>query len=341
MKKTYLNNQNTSKEFLNKSKAQQTLINEALEIIENLGIPLKKLTSRRLEKTALAFLAVLDVKNSSDWKSAKDISSNQSMKTRDIIGWINRHFGEKISMGSYDDIRRKDLKMLVLAEIVVSTYPNSAPNDSRRGYALNPTFTNVIRSYGTNKWNSEVTNIKKTTVQLSKVLKKKRVLNKIPVTLPTGIGLQLSKGKHNDLQKAIIEEFLPHYGFGAKLLYVGDTTKKLLYLDRASLKKLSFFELNHEKLPDVIAYSSQKNWLYLIEAVHSSGPMSEARTYELRKLTKKCTADIIYVTAFLDRSTFRKFMSDIAWETEVWIASNPKHLIHFNGHIFLGPYKNK
>jgi adenine-specific DNA-methyltransferase len=46
------------------------------------------------------------------------------------------------------------------------------------------------------------------------------------------------------------------------------------------------------------------------------------------------------VTAFPDRVTFRKFAKDIAWETEVWIADNPDHMIHFNGDKFLGPYTN-
>jgi len=140
------------------------------------------------------------------------------------------------------------------------------------------------------------------------------------------------------LQKAIIEDFLPRYGFGAEVLYVGDTSNKYLHLEAKKLEDLNFFELSHEELPDVIAYSKQKNWLYLIEAVHSSGPISEIRLLQLQKLSKSCKADLVYITAFLDRPKFRKFMADIAWETEVWIADNPDHMIHFNGDKFLGPY---
>ncbi|MEO1808710.1 MAG: BsuBI/PstI family type II restriction endonuclease, partial [Bacteroidota bacterium] len=160
------------------------------------------------------------------------------------------------------------------------------------------------------------------------------------VKLPSGLALEFSIGKHNDLQKAIIEEFLPNYGFGAAVLYVGDTSDKYLYLDKKGLEKLSFFEISHQELPDVIAYSKKKNWLYLIEAVHSSGPISELRLLQLQKLTANCSAEIVYVTAFLNRAKFRQFVADIAWETEVWIADNPEHLIHFNGDKFLGPYKD-
>ena len=155
------------------------------------------------------------------------------------------------------------------------------------------------------------------------------------------VSLFFLAGDHNDLQKAIIEEFLPRYGHGAQVLYVGDTSDKYLYLEKERLKELHFFEISHEELPDVIAYSNQKNWLYLIEAVHSSGPISELRLIQLQKLTSGCSADVVYVTAFLNRAKFRQFITDIAWETEVWIADNPDPLVHFNGDKFLGPYFKK
>jgi type II restriction enzyme len=140
------------------------------------------------------------------------------------------------------------------------------------------------------------------------------------------------------LQKAIIEEFLPRYGYGAEVLYVGDAADKSLVYERERLQALKFFALEHGELPDVVAYAATRNWLYLIEAVHTSGPISPTRLLRLRQLTAACTAAIIYVTAFLDRDTFRKFIGELAWETEVWIAGEPDHLIHFDGEQFLGPY---
>lgn len=163
----------------------------------------------------------------------------------------------------------------------------------------------------------------------------------MPVQLPGGKKLIFSPGEHNRLQKSVIEEFLPRYGHGSEVLYVGDTAAKLLHHDKAGLKKLKFFELAHGELPDIVAYSKSKNWLYLIECVHSSGPMTPLRLAELLSLTEPCTADIVFVTAFLDRATFRKFAPDVAWETEVWIADAPDHLIHFDGDKFFGPYPRK
>jgi len=46
----------------------------------------------------------------------------------------------------------------------------------------------------------------------------------------------------------------------------------------------------------------------------------------------------VFVTAFLDRKAMVKHLNQISWETEVWIADAPDHLIHFNGERFLGPH---
>jgi type II restriction enzyme len=337
--KQYINPEK-SKTFNNKPKAIQELINTTLYILENFGIPMDS-TPRRLERMAISFLACGDIKSLKDLKKIKDLGSNYSLKTRDVISYVNKYFNEEISSGSYDDIRRKDLKLLTVAEIVLRSSPNSATNDSTRGYCINPMYAELIKEFGSKNWTNTVESKLKSVEPLSQKLKRQREIQKVSVILPSGGKLNFSAGEHNDLQKSIIEDFLPRYGFGAEVLYVGDTADKYMHLEEEQLKALNFFEISHEELPDVIAYSKTKNWLYLIEAVHSSGPISEIRLLQLQSLTAKCNAEIVYVTAFLTRPKFRQFMIDIAWETEVWIADNPDHLIHFNGDKFLGPYKEK
>ncbi|KAF5275473.1 hypothetical protein FQR65_LT16647 [Abscondita terminalis] len=186
-----------------------------------------------------------------------------------------------------DPEKGKILKLLTIAEVVLQSSPNSATNDSTRGYSINPTYAELIRNYGKKDWEKSVKDKLKNIEPLSQKLKRERQISKVEVTLPSGGQLTFSAGEHNDLQKAIIEDFLPRYGFGAEVLYVGDTTDKYLYLEKDKLEKLNFFEISHEELPDVIAYSKKKNWLYLIEAVHSSGSISEIRLLQLQKLTKK------------------------------------------------------
>lgn len=335
--KHYINPDN-SKTFRDKPKQIQKLINETLYLLSCFGIPLDA-TPRRLERMAIAFLACADIKKNNEWENAKDLNDGFTLKTREVIDFVNEHFKENISSGSYDDIRRKDLKLLTVAEIVVQSSPNAATNDSTRGYAINPFFIELIRSFGCKDWESTISLTLKNKVFLSKRLRRERDIVAIKVILPSGKDLKFSAGIHNELQKAIIEEFLPRYGYGSEILYVGDTSDKFLRLEKQKLEDLNFFDISHEELPDVIAYSKQRNWLYLIEAVHTSGAISELRLLQLQNLTKNCKADIVYVTAFMNRSKFRQFIADIAWETEVWIADNPDHLVHFNGDKFLGPYK--
>jgi type II restriction enzyme len=327
-----------SKTFAAKNKKIQELINHSLLILEAFGVPIDS-SNRRLERMAMSFLAVADISSLDGFTKTKDINHKDHLpKTRDIIKFINEHFGESISDSSYDDIRRKDLRLLLAAKIVLNSDPTSATNDSRRGYGINPFYAELIRSYGQKGWTSKVASALEHEVSIANKLKRNRNIQLIPVELPTGKKLMFSPGAHNELQKLIIEAFLPRYGFGAKVLYVGDTSDKYLHLDKKGLEDLAFFELSHDELPDIIAYSSSKNWLYLIEAVHTSGPIDELRLLKLKELTEACQAEMIFVTAFLDKPTFRKYAPEIAWETEVWIADNPDHLIHFNGDKFLGPY---
>ena len=325
------------KTYKSKPKKVRDLINHALYILDKFGIPMDG-SNRRLERMAIAFLACGKIRRIQDFKNSKDSSDNYSLKTRDIIKFVNSNFGENISSGSYDDIRRKDLKLLTTAGVILQSSPKSATNDSTRGYTVNPVFNKLIKQYGSPNWESNVAKALKKVKPLREVLARKRSIKKIKVKLPNGKKLNFSLGEHNELQKAIIEDFLPRYGYGAEILYVGDTSDKYLHLDTERLKKLNFPELKHDELPDIVAYSKEKNWIYLIEAVHSSGPIDELRLLQLQKMTKKSKAEIVYVTAFLDRNKFRKYSPEIAWETEVWIADNPDHMVHFNGDKFLGPY---
>jgi type II restriction enzyme len=319
------------------------LFHEALLLLSKLGIPLDALKPRELEKMAMAFLAVADVKRSADWSKTRVREGKDTLKSREIISYLNAHFEEKISMGSYDDIRRKDLKLPVIAGIIIASAnkPNAARNDPTRGYSLSPEYVELIRCFGQPEWLEAIEEFMADRPTLAERLDVARQIEIVPIKLPDGLTIQFSPGEHNLLQKAIIEQFLPRFGFGADVLYVGDTAKKFLVKDEQKLKSLKFFDLEHGELPDIVAYSSKKNWLFLIEAVHSSGPISPIRLSELKRLAKHCAADIIFITAFLNRDTFRKFAPDIAWETEVWIADAPDHMVHFDGDKFLGPYKSQ
>jgi hypothetical protein len=311
---------------------------EALVIINDLGIPASKLSARRQEKMAMAFLAVSGV--TTNWKAAKSLEDGHTLRSRDVIRFLNTNFEENIADSSYDDIRRKDLKLLTIAEYVIPAagQDGAAKNDGTRKFGLLPEIKPILKHFGMPEYKNDIEKFMMGRKKLSESLERKRNSVRVSLKSPDGKEFKLSSGKHNDLQKAIVEEFLPVFAPGSELLYLGDTEDKDLIREDDRLKSLDFFELSHDELPDIIAYLADKNWLFIIEAVHSSGPISEIRLLELKRLTNKCNADIVYVTAFLNKETYRKYAHEIAWETEVWIAESPEHLIHFNGDKFLGPH---
>jgi hypothetical protein len=326
-----------SKEFRAKSPELQRLINEALEVLVALGVPMDE-TDRRLERMAMAFLAVLDVSDQGSWSAARSFSDGWSLTTRQIIAYWNEHFGENVSSGSYDDIRRKDLLLAVHAGIVISDQPDSARNNPRRAYALADGYASAVRSYGTPRFEEAVSLANAGKQTLAERWAADREAARVPIEVAPGVELQFGPGEHNQLIKAVIREFLPRYGSDAQVLYVGDAEKRDLHIQEQKLSELGFFELKHGALPDIVAYSSAKHWLYVIEAVHSVNPISNVRRERIDALLSGSSAGIVFVTAFADRLAFRKNVKDIAWRTEVWIASEPGHLIHFDGERFLGPY---
>ena len=228
-----------SKTFKQKSQQVQKLINTTLYILDCFGIPIDT-TPRRLERMAISFLATADIKNIADFKSIKDFNSGYSLKTRDVINYVNLYFGENISSGSYDDIRRKDLVQPVEAGIVLkaATKPNADTNDGTRGYALDNSCADVVRSFGSEEWDGRVKAYMEGRESLAVRLKMERNQEKIPVKISDDVMVELDSGPHNKIQKEIIDEFLPRFGHGAVVLYVGDTSEKQLYRDQGKLDEI-------------------------------------------------------------------------------------------------------
>lgn len=322
-----------------KSKRIDKLIRSMLNVLTTVGIPLDTVSDRTKVRIAEAVLAVCDIKKS--FSEAKSLEENHFLTTRQIIAFENNFLEGDYSSGSYDDIRRHHLILLTTAGYIVSSsaLDKQSTNNPTRGYAASLIFAQLLRTYGTVEWETTLVAFKQKNEELKEFLARKRALERIPVVLPSGIEVKLSAGEHNELQRDIIQKFLPRFGFGAEVLYLGDTIDKYLIREDEKLKAVGFFELEHEELPDVVAYSKEKNLLFMIEAVHSSGQMGEIRVKKLKDKLKGCTAQLIFVSAFENKKTFRKFAADIAWESEAWIADTPDHMIHFNGYKFLEIHK--
>jgi hypothetical protein len=211
-----------------KTEPQKRKILEAVEVLSRLGIPLEKMFTskqwRRVERLALVLLSLGDVKPDTPWSLVKSKDDGVSVTTRNIIDFINEHYSESISKGSYDDFKRKEIDVLLSDSIVIPGFiERSAVNDSRSGYAICPIHVEVIRKFDTLAWDNAAESLLAGKVSLRQRLSTKRSLSMISITLPGGLELSFTPGNHNDLQKAIIEQFLPRYGYGCEVLYIGDT----------------------------------------------------------------------------------------------------------------------
>jgi hypothetical protein len=306
---------------------------EALEILQALGLPL----AQQNERSALTSLALAGLGPKDSWAKTK----SRALRIWDIMGFMRDKYGKDYAANSRETIRRQTAHQFEQARLVDRNAddPSRPTNSGANCYSLTHAAMTVLRTYGTQAFDSSIEKFVQKFGQLERAYNKRRDLQKVKLKLPRGVTIQLSPGKHNALQVAVVEEMGPRFAPGAKLLYLGDTAKKHVVCVTDKLAKLNIGITEHDKLPDIVLYDAKKNWLFLVEAVTSHGPVNPKRHAEIEVMLAKCPADRVYVTAFLDKATFRSHAADIAWETEVWIAETPDHMIHFNGPKFLGPYK--
>lgn len=332
--------------FKQKSEPQQRAILQALTVLEELGLPIHDLvtTPRQAERRGLALLALADLTAPDRWMDAKDISQ-VSLRTRDILEWLSVNLDDKRSSGTYDDVRRVDLLWMSLAGIAANSgdaREGSSHHAPNRSWGLAPAAAEVIRSYGTSEWPVARASFLDGKPTLEELLKAPREIARTDVRFRnagTEIVVGLSENEHNELIRACVTEFLPNFGHDAEVLYLGDFQDRDLYKDAERLKELGVYELAGLELPDIVAFSADKQWLFVIEAVHSVGPVSREKHLRYKELFASCKVGVVYVTAFANLRKFAEFASSIAWETEVWIASDPTHMIHYNGDRFMGPHQ--
>jgi len=254
--------------------------------------------------------------------------------------FIRKRYRKNYKPNSRETIRRQTLHQFEQARIVDRNPDDPArpTNSGNTVYRLTDDAAEVLRSFGTANFDKIVAGFIDRFGSLQESYLRLRQDNKIALKMADGSTIFLSPGVHNQLQVAVVEEFGPRFAPGANLLYFGDTASKHVVFDAQGLAKLNVPVTQHDKLPDIILHLPERNWLFLIEAVTSHGPVTPKRHHEMEAMLQDCPAGRVYVTAFLDTTAFRKYAGMIAWETEVWIAESPDHMIHFNGPKFLGPY---
>ena len=331
--------QKGKKSFAEKDPKVRQLIRESLFIVDQLGIPIEGLTGRAKEKIAMALLAAGDIKSSAEWSKLKSANNGYSITTKQCVDFYNKYLDEDMSKGSYDYVLRDGLRKLIIGGLVDLSKPESNLSDATRGYRISAEYARIISKFGQKDWEKQVEIFNKTQKTYKDRVAQVRDLPKITVKTQDGKEFQLKDGEHNLIQQQIITEFLPRFGYGATLLYCGDSDNKYgVIYEKEKLEELGIKDLSQNKLPDIVAYSEEKDWIYLIEAYHTSNPITPERKYELEQLLGSVAKKCIFITAFESNDAFRSCTENLAWETEVWIVTDPDHMMHRNGFRFMGPY---
>lgn len=312
--------------------AARKRIDEALAILNKLGLP----RAQQNDRSALVLLALLDLPSGSAWEEA----GSPLMGITPIMEFARDHYGTTYKPNTRETFRRQTMHQFVEAGIAIYNpdKPDRPVNSPKAVYQITPLLLDVLRAYGGKEWEKLLKDWLGQVETLKVRYAREREMAKIPLRLPTGQQVELSPGGQNVLVEQIIHEFCPRFAPGGAPIYVGDTEEKYAFFDKAALTKLGVKIDAHGKMPDVVVHYTAKDWLLLIEAVTSHGPVDGKRHDELKRLFGKSKAPLVFVTTFMNRTAMVKYLGEIAWETEVWVADAPSHMIHFNGERFLGPY---
>jgi len=211
-------------------------------------------------------------------------------------------------------------------------------NSGKNVYQVTQEAIATLTHVGQPDWDDAADHFVALAGNLAKRWAMERDQHRIPVTLPNGKGITLSPGGQNPLIGAVVDEFCSRFVSGGQILYIGDADEKWVVREEAALEALGILVDDHGKMPDVVIHDVTSNWLVLVEAVTSHGPMDPKRLDELKSLFSGSALPLVFVTAFEDRAGFKRWVGDLAWETEVWLASDPSHLVHWNGDRYLGPH---
>lgn len=312
--------------------SQHMKIDEAMQILAALGFP----RAQQNERSALCLLALLDLTQKKSWKHA----ASPLIGITPMMEFSRQHYGKEYKPNTRETFRRQSMHQFVDAGLALYNpdLPDRPVNSPKAVYQIEPNALALLKTYGSGAWDDKLKVYLSTRQTLVARYAKAREQARIPVQIANGKEIQISPGEHSELIKAVIENFGPRFAPGGTLIYAGDTGDKWGYFDEALLAKLGVKVDSHGKMPDVVIYFPERNWLLLIESVTSHGPVDGKRHEELAHLFAGSSAGLVYVTAFPSRAIMARYFSEIAWETEVWVADAPSHLIHFNGTRFLGPY---
>ncbi|NJL89779.1 MAG: restriction endonuclease [Coleofasciculaceae cyanobacterium SM2_1_6] len=307
-------------------------IGEALAVLKSISTP----KEQQNERSALCLLALADIRPETPWTQ----STAPRRRITEMMDWFRNYYGKHYAPNTRETVRRQTMHQFVQMGLVVENpdRPDRPINSPKWCYQLHQQAVSLLKTYDSEQWEEAYRNY---AISVTNLLQdRNRNIPMIPMNLPGGQAIQLSSGGQNTLIKNILESFCPRFTPGGSVLYIGDAGDKFVINETQKFREMGIELDPHGKMPDIIVYYEQQDWLVIIEAVTSHGPVNLKRHNELKQLFRSSHKGLVFVTAFPSRKEMTRYLAEISWETEVWVADQPEHMIHFNGERFLGPYEN-
>ena len=243
----------------------------AKQLLEQIKMPAKQQSTL----CCLTLLAMAKLKKDTPCYQA----TNDWIRIHDVIVFIADNYGVIYAENSRETFRKQAMHPFRTAALIEDN--GKATNSPNYRYRITEEFLKVIQDMNESEGYVEEENISLTQFlsrhdSLSNLYASKKKMLKMPVRI-NNHDFTFSPGKHNQLQKAIIEEFAPRFAPGSECLYVGDTIQKDMVKNIEKLSQLGFEITLHDKMPDVVLYREDKHWIYFVESVTSVGPMDPKR----------------------------------------------------------------
>jgi len=312
-------------------------LNDAKDILVSIGMP-DNLTNPR---SVMTLAALAEMTSDKKWRNA----SENYHGTHHIVEFINKHFPNKAGLdkrpyaeNSRETFRKENIKPWISAGILEAK-AGLATNDRDNSYRFTSYFASLIRTYGTEQWEEKLADYNETHISYAEYLKQSRTVERDYIAEYEGECISLKKSEHNRLQVQILQSLIPLVSTGKpELLYIGDATDRDLWQKDERLDELGVHVLsNSGNLPDIIVYDASENRIIFIEAYHSSGPFTLDRVNAIKSLCQcEKGTEAAFITAFETTSKMLKHYKEVAWDTDIWSADEPTHLVHKNGDKFIG-----
>jgi hypothetical protein len=297
-------------------------IEEVRKLLLDLGFPPSFIS----DQTALTILALADRKPRSDLLPGHSCLADGA-RIHDILEFVRTDFGRRVAENTRESYRKTSLRPLLDAGWVIRH--RLSTNDPNTHYRLHGELAQLLAAEEGPERDRLAAKLH---IAGKKIRRKEGEEGDVVVRLSADRQVSLSPGRHNELERSVVEILAPAILAHPSVVYLGDTTARAGHQDRALLRRLNLPIDVTEALPDVVICSVEDNRLLVVEVVTSTGPINETRLEQLRVLCRgpaQLGVGIELITAFPGRKELRKFIEEIAWGTSAWIADEPWNLIHF------------